>query len=111
MYTVPSCSDPSQQRHVACMQTHLVIHQTVGLLVRSEQTMERMHSFLNTLLFFCSPAVVEKRWTVFSSLWYLVMQLKYFGIPPAVRFIWYLLWRQIQQKAYEVHKALVLWRK
>ena len=53
---------------------------------------------------------IEKRWTLWSSMWYLVMQLKYFGIPPALRYIWFLAWRQVQQKMYEAHKALVLWR-
>jgi hypothetical protein len=47
---------------------------------------------------------------VFGTWWWTVMQLKYFGIPPALRYLWYLAWRSVQQKLYEAHKALVLWR-
>lgn len=53
---------------------------------------------------------IEKRWTVFSSLWWLVMEFKFFGVPPALRFLWFLAWRGIMQKVYEGHKALVLWQ-
>jgi hypothetical protein len=55
-------------------------------------------------------AAVEKRWTVFSSLWYLTMELKYVGIPPAVRYLWYLAWRAVMMQLYQAHKTLVLWR-
>lgn len=56
-------------------------------------------------------ADAEKRWTVFSSVWYLWMELKYFGTPPALRYIFYLFWRSFMFKVYEAHKTLVLWRK
>jgi hypothetical protein len=52
----------------------------------------------------------EKRWTVFSSLWWLVMEAKYNGVPPALRYLWYLGWRALRQRLYEAHKAVVLWR-
>eukprot|EP00775_Hariotina_reticulata_P006989 gene6989-7203_t len=55
------------------------------------------------------PAI-EKRWTVFSSLWYLTMELKYVGIPPAVRYLWYLVWRAMMMQLYQAHKTLVLWQ-
>lgn len=55
-------------------------------------------------------AAAEKRWTVFSSFWFLVMECKYFGIPPALRYIFYLAWRAIMQQVYQTHKAVVLWR-
>jgi hypothetical protein len=55
-------------------------------------------------------AGVEVRWTAFSTIWWLFGEWKYFGTPPALRFIWYLAWRSILQRAYEAHKALVLWR-
>lgn len=55
-------------------------------------------------------AAAETRWTVFSSLWYMVVELKFFAVPPAVRYLWYLMWRQAMLKAYEAHKTLVLWR-
>ncbi|KAF8059985.1 SQD2 [Scenedesmus sp. PABB004] len=53
---------------------------------------------------------IEKRWTVFSSLWYLVMELKFFGTPPALRFLAHLAWRRVLGAAYAAHKALVLWQ-
>lgn len=52
----------------------------------------------------------EKRWTVFSTLWYTVMQLRFFAVPPALRFLIYLGWRAVMSQAYQAHKALVLWR-
>lgn len=55
-------------------------------------------------------AAVEKRWTLFSSCWYLVMELKYFGTPPALRYLLFLAWRGVLSRLYEAHKALVLWR-
>ncbi|WIA13460.1 hypothetical protein OEZ85_007040 [Tetradesmus obliquus] len=55
------------------------------------------------------PAV-EKRWTLFSSCWYLVMELKYFGTPPALRYLLFLAWRGVLSRLYEAHKALVLWQ-
>lgn len=55
-------------------------------------------------------ADAEKRWTIFSSIWYLWMELKYFGIPPALRYIFHLCWRAVMYKVYEAHKTLVLWR-
>lgn len=39
------------------------------------------------------------------------MELKYFGTPPALRYIFYLIWRSLMLKLYEAHKTLVLWRK
>eukprot|EP00882_Tetradesmus_deserticola_P022890 GHRQ01024880.1.p2 GENE.GHRQ01024880.1~~GHRQ01024880.1.p2 ORF type:complete len:116 (-),score=19.23 GHRQ01024880.1:346-693(-) len=56
------------------------------------------------------PAAIEKRWTLFSSCWYLVMELKYFGTPPALRYLLFLAWRAVLLRLYEAHKALVLWR-
>lgn len=56
------------------------------------------------------PAAIEKRWTVFSSMWYLWQELRFFGIPPAVRYLFHLLWRSIMMRVYEAHKLLVLWR-
>jgi hypothetical protein len=55
-------------------------------------------------------AAIEKRWTLFSSCWYLVMELKYFGTPPALRYLLFLAWRAVLSRLYEAHKALVLWR-
>jgi len=48
---------------------------------------------------------------LFSSLWYLWQELRFFGTPPAVRYIWHLLWRAMMMRLYETHKTLVLWRK
>jgi hypothetical protein len=53
---------------------------------------------------------VDQRWTLFSSLWWLVVQFKYVGVPPALRYVWYLAWRALQMRAYEAHKAFVLWQ-
>ncbi|KAF6255496.1 hypothetical protein COO60DRAFT_1285797 [Scenedesmus sp. NREL 46B-D3] len=55
------------------------------------------------------PAI-EKRWTLFSSCWYLVMELKYFGTPPALRYLLFLAWRAVLSRLYQAHKALVLWQ-
>ncbi|GLI67640.1 hypothetical protein VaNZ11_011889, partial [Volvox africanus] len=52
----------------------------------------------------------EKRWTVFSTFWYLVMHFKYYMIPPSFRYVWFLIWRAFMFKVYEAHKALVLWQ-
>ncbi|GFR44223.1 hypothetical protein Agub_g5412 [Astrephomene gubernaculifera] len=52
----------------------------------------------------------EKRWTVFSTFWYLAMRFKFHGIPPALRFVWFLAWRGLMFRAYAAHKALVLWQ-
>eukprot|EP00878_Enallax_costatus_P035945 GHUV01040202.1.p1 GENE.GHUV01040202.1~~GHUV01040202.1.p1 ORF type:complete len:108 (+),score=25.86 GHUV01040202.1:362-685(+) len=38
------------------------------------------------------------------------MELKYFGTPPALRYIFYLAWRSFMLKVYEAHKTLVLWQ-
>ncbi len=57
-----------------------------------------------------TPPGYEKRWTLFSSFWYLVMQFKYFSVPPAVRYVFFLGWRAVMFQVYEAHKALVLWR-
>jgi len=38
------------------------------------------------------------------------MELKYVGIPPAVRYLWYLAWRAVMMQLYQAHKTLVLWR-
>jgi hypothetical protein len=58
----------------------------------------------------CLLAAIEKRWTLFSSCWYLVMELKYFGTPAALRYLLFLAWRAVLSRLYEAHKALVLWR-
>ncbi|GLC41704.1 hypothetical protein PLESTB_000686100 [Pleodorina starrii] len=52
----------------------------------------------------------EKRWTVFSTFWYVVMHFKYYMIPPAFRYVWFLLWRGVMSQLYAAHKALVLWQ-
>ncbi|KXZ49105.1 hypothetical protein GPECTOR_23g36 [Gonium pectorale] len=60
----------------------------------------------------CSTDIpwAEKRWTVFSTFWYLFMQAKFFAVPPAIRYVWFLTWRAFMYKVYEAHKALVLWQ-
>jgi uncharacterized membrane protein YgcG len=58
----------------------------------------------------CPAADIEKRWTVFSSLWWIVMEFKYFGTPPALRYLVFLAKRAAMQKVYQAHKALVLWQ-
>lgn len=52
----------------------------------------------------------EKRWTLFSSFWYLVMHFKYFAVPPAVRYVFFLGWRAVMFQVYAAHKAMVLWQ-
>ncbi|KAG2492286.1 hypothetical protein HYH03_009526 [Edaphochlamys debaryana] len=52
----------------------------------------------------------EKRWTLFSSFWWIVMYAKFHYIPPAVRYVVYLGWRAVMTRVYEAHKALVLWQ-
>lgn len=52
----------------------------------------------------------EKRWTIFSTLWWLVMEFKYFGIPPAFRYIFYVGWRAVLHQVYQAHKRFVLWQ-
>jgi hypothetical protein len=39
------------------------------------------------------------------------MEAKFFAVPPAFRYIWYLTWRSIMFKVYEAHKQVVLSRK
>eukprot|EP00955_Chlamydomonas_euryale_P051347 354857-Chlamydomonas_euryale.AAC.31 len=63
---------------------------------------------MNVLYLF---ADVEKRWTLFSTLWFAVMEFKYFFFPPALRFLWFLATRAFMQHVYTAHKAFVLWRK
>lgn len=58
----------------------------------------------------CCSAAIEKRWTVFSSMWYLWQELRFFGIPPSVRYVCHLLLRAVLMRLYEAHKMLVLWR-
>jgi hypothetical protein len=55
-------------------------------------------------------AAAEKRWTLFSSCWYLWQELRFFGIPPAVRYLAHLVWRGVMTRLYEAHKLLVLTR-
>lgn len=52
----------------------------------------------------------EKRWTLFSSLWFLVVEAKFFAIPPALRFLWHLAWRNMMTAVYTAHKFVVLSR-
>jgi hypothetical protein len=52
----------------------------------------------------------ERRWTVFSSLWYLCMQWRFRGFPPQFRYLIYLAVRAVRQRLYEGHKRLVLWQ-
>ncbi|KAF5841144.1 hypothetical protein DUNSADRAFT_14147 [Dunaliella salina] len=52
----------------------------------------------------------EKRWTIFSTFWYLVMQFRFFAVPPAFRFFIAMGWRRFMFAAYGAHKALVLWQ-
>lgn len=51
---------------------------------------------------------IEKRWTVFSTVWFSVMELKFFFFPSAIRYLWFLAWRGITNAAYEAHKWVVL---
>lgn len=51
---------------------------------------------------------IEKRWTVFSTLWFSVMELKYLFFPPAFRYLWFLACRGIMNTAYQAHKSIVL---
>jgi hypothetical protein len=44
-------------------------------------------------------------------MWYLWQELRFFGIPPAVRYIFHLMWRAVMMQLYEAHKLLVLCRK
>lgn len=57
-----------------------------------------------------TTSAIEKRWTLFSTVWWLVMQLKYLAIPPALRFLAHVAWRGLRQKAYEAHKSVVIYR-
>ena len=50
---------------------------------------------------------IEKRWTLFSTIWFSVMEIKFFFFPPALRYLWFLTWRGIMNKAYEAHKWVV----
>jgi hypothetical protein len=43
-------------------------------------------------------------------MWYLWQELRFFGIPPSVRYVCHLLWRAVLMRLYEAHKMLVLWR-
>ncbi|KAG1676382.1 hypothetical protein FOA52_001177 [Chlamydomonas sp. UWO 241] len=52
----------------------------------------------------------EKRWTVFSTVWFTVVEFKFYFFPPALRFLFFLGWRSVMQRVYEAHKALVLWQ-
>ncbi len=52
----------------------------------------------------------ETRWTVFSTIWYLAKQLRFYAVPPALRYVIYLGWRQVMGALYEAHKHIVLWR-
>jgi hypothetical protein len=52
----------------------------------------------------------ERRWTVFSSLWYVCMQWRFRGFPPTFRYLIYLAVRSVRQRLYEGHKRLVLWQ-
>lgn len=52
----------------------------------------------------------EKRWTVFSTVWYTVLQFRFYSVPPALRFLFHIAWREALLKAYEAHKAFVLWQ-
>jgi len=61
--------------------------------------------------FLYHTADVEKRWTIFSTIWFTLVEFKYFFIPPAIRFLFFLAYRAVMSKAYEAHKIFVLWRK
>lgn len=52
----------------------------------------------------------EKRWTIFSTLWFSVMELKFLCLPPALRFLWFIATRAVMYRVYDAHKALVLWQ-
>lgn len=58
----------------------------------------------------CSLAIpeIEKRWTVFSSLWWLTQEFRFTFVPPAVRYLFFIGWRWLRYLAYDAHKALVL---
>eukprot|EP00798_Chlamydomonas_sp_ICE-L_P022323 gene22323-29399_t len=53
---------------------------------------------------------VEMRWTVFSSLWWLVMESRYQGVPASLRYLFHLGQRFVMQKIYEAHRTVVLWQ-
>ncbi|KIY98011.1 hypothetical protein MNEG_9954 [Monoraphidium neglectum] len=52
----------------------------------------------------------EKRWTIFSSVWFLVKEAKFNSVPASLRYIWFIAWRAVMQRVYEAHKAVVLWQ-
>jgi hypothetical protein len=58
----------------------------------------------------CVAAAAEKRWTIFSSVWFLVKEAKFNSVPASLRYIWFIAWRAVMQRVYEAHKAVVLWR-
>jgi hypothetical protein len=58
----------------------------------------------------CACTDDEKRWTLFSTLWYMVMATRFYAIPPAVRYVVYLGWRAAMTAAYNAHKRIVILR-
>jgi len=38
------------------------------------------------------------------------MEFKYFAVPAALRYLWYLGWRAVREQVYKAHKAVVLWQ-
>ncbi|GAX84562.1 hypothetical protein CEUSTIGMA_g11983.t1 [Chlamydomonas eustigma] len=53
---------------------------------------------------------VEKRWTLFSTVWFILMEFKFLFIPPALRFLCFLAARAIMTHIYAAHKAFILWQ-
>lgn len=52
----------------------------------------------------------ERRWTVFSTIWYLCNYWRFRGFPPTFRYLIASAYRMARQRLYEGHKRLVLWQ-
>ena len=52
----------------------------------------------------------ETRWTVFSTIYYLLMHWRFRGLPVSARYLAYASARAIRARLYDGHKALVLWQ-
>jgi hypothetical protein len=52
----------------------------------------------------------ERRWTLFSTVWYLLKWWRFRGFPPTFRYLIASAYRAARQRLYEGHKRLVLWQ-
>jgi hypothetical protein len=52
----------------------------------------------------------ERRWTVFSTVWYLCNWWRFRGFPPTFRYLIASAYRMARWRLYEGHKRLVLWQ-